>query len=350
MEKNHRRLLLEATGQLPTEGKLPKRMRVLPWGDNPSAKYGPIRVNNRTAAILPKAQKMARRDGVHVDFSHNSVVGGPTYRGEPLHLAARRSRVEVVPGDGIYLDDIEWNPTAEEHKLDYPEISAVPVVDKDGTVLCLESVAICRHGELDGMALPLSAEVVTVVIVDDDDNETLNNEDIMDCKKLLLILLGLPETATDDEIQKAATAAAKKLGVKPASAQDRIAAVAPAQPDTTAATATPLSADAIGNVVASGIKPIADRLDTIERNNIAALAIRDGKLIPLHADKLGLEDFRSLVAGLKAGEVPLDQRTPEKVAALASTGLVALSGDDSKSVSDSVCKQLGIKRGDFDKA
>ena len=57
-----------------------------------------------------------------------------------------------------------------------------------------------------------------------------------------------------------------------------------------------------------------------------------------------------LVAALKPNEVPLEQRTPEKVKALASTGLVALSGDDSKSVADSVCKQLNIKREDFDKA
>jgi phage I-like protein len=342
VKRNHRRILLAATASLPAEGRLPSRMLVLPWGDNHSDKYGTIRVNDTTAAILPNAQKKARRETVHVDFSHSSCVGSPTYRGEPVKLAARRATPQVVPGEGIFLDAIEWNPAAEEHRLDYPEISATPIIDGDGTVLCLESVAICRHGELDGMALPLAAEVVTEILNDNPNNEGTP----VDYKKLLCILLGLADTATDQEIQDAATQAADKLKVPDASAADRIAAVAPPDKKPDASAAAPLSADAVGKIITGAIKPVADRLELIERNNITALAIRDGKLIPLGADKLGLADYKALVDSLPAGQVPMAQRTPDQVKALASTGLAALSGD--ATVEESVRKQLGLTKEQYE--
>ncbi|MCX6901700.1 MAG: hypothetical protein NT105_23725 [Verrucomicrobia bacterium] len=346
MQGKNQLTLLGAVEKLDLTKPLPTRLKLLHWGDN-DTRFGNLKVNESTMALLPKNQLRAKRPRPHGDLQHQTVEGTQFYKGEPCHLSARRWTPEVVAGEGLFACSIEWNPIAEEYKADYPDVSAAVATAPDGTVTFVHSFALCRHGEVDGITLPLSA-VLSAALAEPTNNT--NTGDNVDHKKLLLIILGLPDTATDQEIQDAATKVADKLKVAPATAADRIAAVAPAAPATAADAVKPLSAEAITAAVSAGVKPVSDRLDGIEKQNLTNLAIRDGKLIALSADDFDLAGWKKYLGSLAAGQVPMEQRTPEKIKALASTGIVGAPGDQSSDVIANVCKQMNITREQYDAA
>ena len=129
----------------------------------------------------------------------------------------------------------------------------------------------------------------------------------MDLKALLLKLLGLAETATDEEIAAAAEKAASAL----------------AAPDI-------------------DLEPLAARLDSLERDAIVQRATLDGKVIPLSAEALAalpLATLRDMTAALPAGQVPTAARTQ---AGPAPSQLKALSAEDKE-----VARQLGIPEAEF---
>ena len=345
MQTKHRGLLLlDATATLAGDRPLPGRFLVLPWGEF-DTRYGRLKVNETTLKVLAANQKAAKRERVHVDFSHNTVPGTKYFMGEPAHLAARRAGIEVVAGEGIYLSAVEWTPEAEKHKHDYPEVSAAPVTLEDGTVVYLDSVAVCRHAEVEGMVLPLSAETAAALSQSAGPNtpttqHSNQKEKTMDYKKLLLQILDLPETASDDEITKAA---------EDKGTEEETETAAGGEAGKGAKTG---KADAVKTLSAS-VTSLAQQVESLERGRIVDAAVAAGKIIPLHADELPLDKFRRLVDGLPANQVPLAQRTPEHIKTVASTGLGqgaapgAGAGND-----DAIRESMGIpkERWDAEKA
>ena len=336
MQTKHRGLLLlDATAALAGDRPLPARFLVLPWGEF-ETRYGRLRVNETTLKVLAANQKAAKREHVHVDFSHNTVPGTKYFAGEPAHLAARRAGVEVVPGEGIYLSAVEWTPEAEKHKHDYPEVSAAPVTLEDGTVVYLDSVAICRHAEVEGMVLPLSADTAAALSQTSPNSklQTPNSKpkDPMDYKKLLLQILALPESASDDEITKAAEdkATGEEAGAAAGGKSEKGAKAE--------------KADAVKTLSAS-VTSLAQQVESLERGRIVDAAVAAGKIIPLHADELPLDKFRRLVDGLPANQVPLAQRTPEHIKTLASTGIgqPAVPGAGANN-DDAIRESMGISK------
>jgi hypothetical protein len=86
----------------------------------------------------------------------------------------------------------------------------------------------------------------------------------------------------------------------------------------------------------------ADR-EKAERQAIEAEAASKGKIIPLSVKGLPLDHFRKVVADLPAGQVPLDQQTPETVA------LAAVGGDPGDANAAQVRQLLGISDDDWKK-
>jgi len=323
-------ILLRTTGTTVTlsadAAKLPHRIKVLNWGDNPNChgkrvNVGPLFVKCLSAATYPYRK-------VALDFEHNTFPGTPAYKesAEPRPVAGFGT-IEAVEGDGVYITMSSWTPDGEKMAVNFADVSAGAVTDKEGNLIAVASVALCRAGSVDGMDFveaPLSGGVASALsgIINNgevpsawcpvpgaDGAEPNKKGKAMDYKALLLKTLGLGEDATDEAIQAAAEAAGKKpkeAGEPGTGNGERDAA---------------LSA-AVKAAVAEAVKPIEEKVAALsaaavahEKQDLVAEAAREGKVVALSADaleKISVEDLKATIAKT-AVTVPLSARTPTTI-------------------------------------
>ena len=124
--------------------KLPKKLKVLDWGHN-ATPGGSVKVGDNTVNSLPSVQSKTGFDRVALDFNHNSLPGHDNYQDDPREVAGYGEPL-VVPGDGVYLDNIEYTPTGESHAANYSHVSPAVLLDDNGEVGFLHSVALCPPG------------------------------------------------------------------------------------------------------------------------------------------------------------------------------------------------------------
>ncbi len=317
MSKPDKVILLRTTGVAVAlsadAAKLPRRIKVLNWGDNPNChgkrvNVGPLFAKCLSAAVYPYRQ-------VALDFEHNTFPGTAAYKEsrEPRPVAGFGS-IEVVEGRGVYLTMSSWTPEGERMAVNYADVSAGAVTDKDGNVVAVSSVALCRAGAVDGMDFveaPLSGGVSSALsgIINNNNQEG----QAMDFKALLIKSLGLGDDATDEAIQ---AALAKALERKPDENQEaRQAAMS----------------EAVKAAVAEAVKPIQEQVAALsaaavahEKRDLVAEAAREGKVVALSADalaKLSVEDLKATIAKT-AVTVPLSAKTPATVKETAPSGEV----------------------------
>lgn len=317
MSKPDKVILLRTTGVAVAlsadAAKLPRRIKVLNWGDNPNChgrrvNVGPLFAKCLSSAVYPYRQ-------VALDFEHNTFPGTAAYKEsrEPRPVAGFGS-IEVVEGRGVYLTMSSWTPEGERMAVNYADVSAGAVTDKDGNVVAVSSVALCRAGAVDGMDFveaPLSGGVSSALsgIINNNNQEG----QAMDFKALLIKSLGLGDDATDEAIQ---AALAKALGRKPDENQEARQAAMSA---------------AVKAAVAEAVKPIHEQVAALsaaavahEKRDLVAEAAREGKVVALSADalaKLSVEDLKATIAKT-AVTVPLSAKTPATVKETAPSGEV----------------------------
>ncbi len=269
-------------------GKLPKRIKVLNWGENPNARKTRIFIGDKLlkSSIAPEYPFRT----VPLDFEHNTVEGTPAWKEskEPRPVAGY-GHIEIVPGDGVYLSMVSWTPLGIESAHNYIDVSAAPIVDKAGEAVGIMSVALCRTGAVPDMeftAAPLNAWPHF------NNNKGTSH---MDYKSKLIALLGLASDASDEDIQAALDAAAKTA------------------PDAT---------DAIQEAVQAAVAPLSAGLvslqgELLKRDKQAVLdaAKAEGKVVALSATAVGEMSLASLQEHVKAlaVTVPLHARTPGNV-------------------------------------
>lgn len=317
MSKPDKVILLRTTGVAVAlsadAAKLPRRIKVLNWGENPNChgrrvNVGPLFAKCLSAAVYPYRQ-------VALDFEHNTFPGTAAYKEsrEPRPVAGFGS-IEVVEGRGVYLTMSSWTPEGERMAVNYADVSAGAVTDKDGNVVAVSSVALCRAGAVDGMDFveaPLSGGVSSALsgIINNNNQEG----QAMDFKALLIKSLGLGDDATDEAVQ---AALAKALGRKPDENQEARQAAMSA---------------AVKAAVAEAVKPIQEQVAALsaaavahEKRDLVAEAAREGKVVALSADalaKLSVEDLKATIAKT-AVTVPLSAKTPATVKETAPSGEV----------------------------
>lgn len=317
MSKPDKVILLRTTGVAVAlsadAAKLPRRIKVLNWGDNPNChgrrvNVGPLFAKCLSAAVYPYRQ-------VALDFEHNTFPGTAAYKEsrEPRPVAGFGS-IEVVEGRGVYLTMSSWTPEGERMAVNYADVSAGAVTDEDGNVVAVSSVALCRAGAVDGMDFveaPLSGGVSSALsgIINNNNQEG----QAMDFKALLIKSLGLGDDATDEAIQ---AALAKALERKPDENQEARQAA--------------MSAAAKAAVV-EAVKPIQEQVAALsaaavahEKRDLVAEAAREGKVVALSAEALGklsVEDLKATIAKT-AVTVPLSAKTPATVKETAPSGEV----------------------------
>ena len=317
MSKPDKVILLRTTGVAVAlsadAAKLPRRIKILNWGDNPNFYGKRVNVGPLFAKCLAAATYPFRK--VALDFEHNTYPGTAAYKesSEPRPVAGFGT-VEVVEGKGVYLTMSSWTPEGEKMAVNFADVSAGAVTDKDGNVVAVASVALCRAGAVDGMDFveaPLSGGVSSALsgIIDNNNQEGR----AMDFKALLIKSLGLGDDATDEAIQ---AALAKALERKPDENQEARQAAMSA---------------AVKAAVAEAVKPIQEQVAALsaaavahEKRDLVAEAAREGKVVALSADalaKLSVEDLKATIAKT-AVTVPLSAKTPATVKETAPSGEV----------------------------
>ena len=320
MTRPEKIILLRTSGTAVTlsadAAKLPRRIKVLNWGDNPNCHGQRVNVGELFVKCLGAETYPYRK--VALDFEHNTFPGTAAYKEsqEPRPVAGFGA-IEAVPGDGVYLTMSSWTPEGERMAVNYADVSAGAVTDKEGNLVAVASVALCRAGAVDGMDFveaPLSGDVSSALsgIINhppapQSGSGAVNKKGkAMDYKTLLLKALGLGEDATDEAIQAALDKAAEK---KPKAGE----------PGTGNGGQDAALSAAVKAAVAEAVKPIEEKVTALsaaavahEKADLISEAAREGKVIALGADaleKLSVEDLKATIAKT-AVTVPLSARTP----------------------------------------
>ncbi|HTR41663.1 MAG TPA: phage protease [Pseudomonadales bacterium] len=237
---------------------LPRRLKFFAWGDNKSTD-GNFRAGDRTSSELPANQKKYGFERVAIDFNHCSVPGTDTYKdllkvGQPP-LIFGYGRVEAVPNDGIYLEDIIWTPLGVQHARNFEDLSPA-IQDEDGEVTLVHSVALTPNGKVEGLEFFTATQAVL-------ENQAAPPTELAE-KKLTLLsvaqMLNLPETAEEKEVLE-------KL--------KNVLCLALSKPNTEAGEITALSARI--QILEEHFKKTADGGQEAERSRMVTLLSAEGK-------------------------------------------------------------------------
>ena len=298
---------------LPADKQLPTRLKVAHWGRNEAVDVTPI-VNETSVACIPHNQRVAHIDTAILDFNHNTLPGSEAYKAEkePRNIAAK-GKLEVVPFDGVYFSALEWTPEGKDAFLGghFPDLSPAVKLNDAGEVIFIHSAALCQQGSINGLHAFSVGGLPTM-------KTATATQSTMDFKKLLLLLLGLPETADDTAIETAAKAFSAKAQTATAAGEEVKA-------------------------FSTTLKAITDRLDAQDRSVLTSTAIAAGKIIPLGVDKLPIADFKVMIDSLPADQVPMEKRTPEGIKAFTAPGFSNASAGADAAAQAEVNRQLGIK-------
>lgn len=301
-----------AIGMVSAEGERRKRLKVLDWGDNPNSHGGRLYVGEKLMAAFAERTYPYRL--IPLDYEHNTVPTTAAYKEtkEPRDIAGY-GVVEVMPEDGVYITMVLWavEPDGWEMAHRYADISATAVMDIEGNVVAIKSVALTRVGATDKHFLDVSLSAAGAAGVKSTEQGKEGNGK-MDWSKVLIELLGLKADATDEEI-KAALAVWKGKTEKGADGSGT-----PADADTPTA---PLAAE-VANVVNAAVAPLATQVQALQAENhkhkvdrVLEQARLEGKVVPMSVEaayKLEMKVLEEIV-GQTPVTVPLSAITPATV-------------------------------------
>lgn len=295
----------------------PSRLLVLPLGRHDARQRGPIVCSAETLSGFVAAQKAAKLDGrLALDFEHNTVPGTPAYLAEREPRAIAGWAEAVPTAAGLEYQNVEWTPAGLQAWKDkaFQDLSPAVFRREDGTVIALHSVALCRHGELDGLTIEAAAApaslsgsfaALSALLGSKPTESVLIHKPVtlsatMKPTPALIALLAalsvtLSDTATETDVEAALLEGAKKIdGMKKT-------------------TPEPEGMSARLDALTTQITDLTARAEGAERDALLQSARAEGKVIPLTADALKLTPLsvlRELVTAAKPGEVPVGSQVP----------------------------------------
>lgn len=188
--------LIACAGQSVELSGAPSGIKILPLGRVHSQK-GDFIVDDESFELIRKQFKDRKLDIV-IDYEHQTLMDVQAPAGGWIK--------ELYKGTDAIIAKVEWTAKAAEYlkNKEYRYLSPVVMVrKKDQKAISIHSVALTNTPAIDGMFA-----VVNSLDIDVDDDESVERRTIMELKELAK-MLGLPETATEEEIKKALGDAAK---------------------------------------------------------------------------------------------------------------------------------------------
>ncbi|MEI9863606.1 MAG: phage protease [Limisphaerales bacterium] len=138
---------------------LPTRLKILGWRVNETID-GAYSVGAKTITDLSANQKRLGFERVAIDFNHSTVPGTDTNEqfakaGHPP-LIFGYGRVNALPGDGIWLEEITWTPLGVQHARNFEDLSPA-LKDDNREIIMIHSVALTPNGKVEGLQFFSSA-------------------------------------------------------------------------------------------------------------------------------------------------------------------------------------------------
>lgn len=180
------------TGEGVEVSGVPSEIKILPLGRVHSQK-GDFTVDDESVELIRKQFKDRKLDLV-IDYEHQTLADVQAPAGGWIK--------DIYKGNDALIAKVEWTPKATEYlkNKEYRYLSPVVMVRKrDQKATALHSVALTNTPAIDGM-FPV---VNSLTIEDYSEGGTT-----MDLKEIAKAL-GLPETATEEEVKKAVEEAGK---------------------------------------------------------------------------------------------------------------------------------------------
>lgn len=321
--KRHR-LIIGSTQKV--EG-VPEVIQLLPFGKITSTK-GDFNVDEESYRLMNSAMSTHGVDIV-IDYEHQTLSGGKA-------PAAGWIKELILTSSGIDAR-VEWTKEAGDYlsSKQYRYTSPVLLARRgDNKAVKLLSLALTNSPAIDGMTPIINSDFY------DDEGE----DDIMDFLKALAKLLGLPETATGDELLTAVTTLLQKSEEQSKLVVNSM--LAPLLGVDAAADLPTVSAKILALTAHSEFVPrnqydqVKAKLDKLEGDGLVGLALKDGKITPAQkgwAERYVLTDRDGFAKFLDCA-VPT---VPMGETQLAKTAEAGLSSDTML-----ICKNMGVSEED----
>lgn len=171
---------------------VPEEIKILPLGHVHSQK-GDFEVDDESVQLIRKEFKSRKLDLV-IDYEHQTL--------KDVQAPAGGWIEDIYKGEDAVIAKVRWTDKAKEYlkNREYRYLSPVVIVrKKDRKAAAIHSVALTNTPAINGMFALVNAIDIT-------NYEENKEEKQMDLKKLAA-LLGLPETATEEDVEKALAAA-----------------------------------------------------------------------------------------------------------------------------------------------
>lgn len=374
MNKHTSHPFLLAACSVPVDGTV-QRIQLIPAGEFRANDGRPVdapfwRLNPQRAAVLV-AELNARPVRLMVDYEHQTLF--TAQNGQPNPASGWLSGFEWIDGKRLYAE-VQWTAAAKQRIAggEYRYISPVFQYTASGDILSLLPPALTNTpalDQLDPVALAAASRLLNTL------QPSQKDEAMNEAQKLMLSLLGLPETASEAEqlaamqqIQSStdgkklaeALAAAKEAAKpenKPAEPNPTAAPAAPAGQPANDEPGAPNTAAASQQVPLSALQGLQQQVAALSQQlaaheaektaQLITAALSDGRLLPAQkawAEGLGktnpqaLADFLATAQPLAALSATQTGGIPP---AAAEKGLTA---DEAK-----VAEMLGITAEDYAK-
>lgn len=183
--------LVACSGETVTVDGVPEEIKILPLG-HVQSQQGDFYVDDESVGLIRKQFKSRRLD-LPIDYEHQTL--------KDMQAPAGGWIRDIYKGEDAVIAKVRWTDRAAEYlkNREYRYLSPVVLTRKsDKKVVALHSAALTNTPAIDGMFA-----IVNSMDLSDYEYGEENN---MDLKKLAA-LLGLPESATTDDVEKAITAA-----------------------------------------------------------------------------------------------------------------------------------------------
>ncbi len=184
--------IVVCSGEAVNVDGIPEEVKLLPLGHVHSQK-GDFLVDDESVELIQKQFKNRKVDLV-IDYEHQTL--------KDVQAPAGGWIEDIYKGKDAVIAKVRWTDRAKEYlkNLEYRYLSPVVITRKsDRRAIELHSAALTNTPAIDGMFALVNS-------MDMDDFEEDKEDMQMDMKKLAA-LLGLPESATQEDVEKALAAA-----------------------------------------------------------------------------------------------------------------------------------------------
>lgn len=321
-----------AAAQVAVEG-VPEEIKILPLGTVHNTEQDFL-VDDESCQMIMSQFKDRKLDLV-IDYEHQTLLNVQAPAGGWIK--------DIYKGEDALIAKVEWTPKAQEYlkNKEYRYLSPVVNVRRcDSRAVSISSVALTNTPAISGMFAVVNSAGFPAGYINPEGGKE------MELLQKLAAVLGLPETATEDDVENAVQALLKKSTETETVANSTILSMLSLKADakTEDVTARIQQLQNGGAGMAAELKALQERLAKREAGEAVTVALKEGKISAAQKDwasEYALKDPTGF------------QRFCEKAAPVVPMGKTELEGPKASGnrtdVDTVVLKNMGLTKEDLEK-